>query len=277
MPVLMNFDESSKIDYHTNNGKFETMPDILVNYNYYPNVHTVAGAQAALPILFSGSLPNSLLDVGCGLGTWIRAAMDMGVLDVYGIDGIDVSTLQIHFPPEKFRQQNLACSWNMNRKFDVVLSLEVAEHIDPSYSELFVQNLVRHGDTIFFSAGCPGQCGQNHVNCRWPAYWQSIFNANGFACSDHVRWQIWDIALIEPWYRQNIFVARRDTQNAGAEPRIRSVIHPEMVQAVYGAEKEAECLRQVETGRLPVTWYLRTAFRAFQHKFARRYLNVFTS
>jgi hypothetical protein len=243
----------------------------LVDYNHDQNIHTLEGSLAALSFLFRNRIPASLLDVGCGRGTWVRGAMDLGVANVEGLDGADIPYKELLFPQERFRKQNLTSSWNLERKFDMVLCLEGAENIDASFSELLVRNLTMHGDEVIFAAACPGQGGQHHVNCQWPIYWQSLFNMNGFVCNDTVRWQIWDISTIEPWYRQNMFIARRDSMKAGSESRMRSVVHPELARFMYLAEHELEWRKKAEAGRLPGYWYPRAVCKALWSKILRRY------
>jgi len=197
-----------------------------IDYDHSRNGHTLNGPQAALPLFFAHEKPKSLLDVGCGTGTWMRAAQDLGVTDIFGIDGVEVPTDQLNVPKQLIRLCNLSLPWNLDRRFEVVLCLEVAEHLDASPAETLIDGLVRHGNTIYFSAACPGQIGQHHVNCQWPAYWQQLFNGRGYVCEDSLRWQIWDDERIEPWYRQNLFVARQAPRDAGHEPRIKGVVHP---------------------------------------------------
>jgi hypothetical protein len=43
-----------------------------------------------------------------------------------------------------------------------------------------------------------------------------------------VTTRYWDDKRIEPWYRQNIFWARREPHCAGREPRLKAVINPEV-------------------------------------------------
>lgn len=242
-----------------------------VDYSYDLNRHTLDGARAALSSLFQNAVPVSLLDVGCGCGTWIKGAMDMGVVDVYGVDGADIPKERLYFPSDRFQQVNLAGEWDLGRKFDVVLCLEVAEHIDALCAGLFMRNLAVHSDTIFFSAACPGQGGQHHVNCQWPGYWQQLFNANGFVCDDAVRWRIWEMREIECWYRQNLFVARRDPARAGSEPRIRAVVHPELLPFIWTKEQDSEWRKIAEAGRMPGAWYASAMWKAYCAKLRRRF------
>jgi cyclopropane fatty-acyl-phospholipid synthase-like methyltransferase len=70
---------------------------VAIDYDHAASLHTLQGAAAALSTIFgSCPAPKSLLDVGCGTGTWLRAAIDLGALDVLGIDGIAVPEQQLH-------------------------------------------------------------------------------------------------------------------------------------------------------------------------------------
>lgn len=241
----------------------------LVDYCHDANQHSLEGARTALPLALCGTTPSSLLDVGCGRGTWLRSAIDLGITDVLGLDGADIPNDQLLFPPNLFRRQDLTAPWSLGRKFDVVLCLEVAEHIPESFSKTFVNNLTEHGDTVMFSAACPGQAGQHHVNLQWPAYWQRLFNNCGFVCDDRVRWEMWDVKTIEPWYRQNMFVARRSAADAGREPRICPVLHPDLIDFVDVNNWRKGMLQRIESGLMPVKWYANIPFRALNCKLRR--------
>src|SRR5258705_2503097 len=154
-----------------------------IEYAHNRNPHTVAGASAALPHIFHDWRPRRMFDVGWGPGTWLKAALDFGIFDVFGIDGVDVPEKQFLVPPSRRKIQDFTKSWNLGRRFEVVLCMEVAEHLPKLHASTLIDTLVIHSDYVVFSAACPGQGGQHHVNCQWPAYWQSLFNRRGFACS----------------------------------------------------------------------------------------------
>jgi hypothetical protein len=153
----------------------------------------------------------------------------------------------------------------------------VGEHLPASAAGTLVKTLTKHSDTVLFSAACPGQPGQHHVNCQWPAFWQKYFNSNGFECDDSPRWKIWDEPNIEVWYRQNIFTARKNS-NAGKETRIHAVVHPEMVPNIEAASLDAARQSAANTERLNIAngsmtldWYIRTPLVALGRK-TRRHL-----
>ena len=61
-----------------------------VEYDYAANRHTLDSPRTVIPILFSGRKPGSLLDVGCGIGTWLRVAREFGIEDIKGVDGVEI-------------------------------------------------------------------------------------------------------------------------------------------------------------------------------------------
>jgi len=211
-----------------------------IAYEQARNQHTLEGALVALPPLLDGLQVESLLDVGCGTGTWLRAALDMGIERVQGIDGVKLESADLHVDESLIRHCDFREAWNINERYDVVLCLEVAEHLEAQHAFAFVQKLTVCSDRIIFSAANPWQLGQHHVNCQWPAYWQGLFNQCGFACRDSLRWKIWDVAEIEPWYRQNVFLAERDECGASHEPRIPGVVHPDSMLTACRAWRSSQ-------------------------------------
>jgi hypothetical protein len=238
-----------------------------IEYDHAQNRHTVDGPRNALPFIFAETKPRSLLDVGCGLGTWLKAALEFGVQDVAGVDGIGITSDKLLIPKDCFHQQDLTLPWSLGRRFDVALCLEVGEHLYEKYSAALVDSLVGHSDVIYFSAACPEQPGQFHVNCQWPDYWQGLFNQRGFACSDAIRWKIWDNRNVEWWYRQNMFCARKDSQRTGTEQRIPAVVHPEGSEFI----NQRATVRRIEQGSMGLSWYARIPFLALKNKLMRKY------
>lgn len=202
-----------------------------INYTHSQNLHTLNAPSTIFPIIDEVYKPQSILDVGCGLGTWLKIVSDSGIKDFFGIDGIEVQDEEFFVSKEKFQKHNLVDSWNIGRKFDLVICLEVAEHLSSRSASNFIQNLTNHSDTIVFSAACPNQPGQGHINCQWIDYWQDLFNSYGYACFDEIRPLIWNKDFPEWWYKQNIFVAKKDQANAGKEHRIMSIVHPDLYES----------------------------------------------
>jgi SAM-dependent methyltransferase len=226
---------------------YNALDSMPIHYDHYRKQHSTIGAESALPQIFCDWRPMSILDVGCGTGTWMKAALNMGITDVFGIDGVAIREDDFLVEISRRAIIDLTTAWSLERRFDAVLCLEVAEHLSEANAEPLLDALISHTDYVVFSGACPGQRGQHHVNCQWPAYWQGLFNERHFACDDEVRWRIWSDDRVEPWYRQNIFIARRDTALSGLEPRLRSVVHP----GVWATDN----VRAVEEGYLYWQWY----------------------
>ena len=177
---------------------------------------------------------ESVCDFGCGLGTWLAAASDMGVDDIFGIDGdyVDRNTLRI--PESLFHPHTLSKPINLNRCFDLAICLEVAEHLSSADASTLTASLTRHADVVLFSAATPYQGGTGHINENWLEFWVREFAGQGFEAVDVLRWQLWHEPGIEWWYRQNCMLFRSCTRDpkpfghltASSAP---SVIHPEQL------------------------------------------------
>lgn len=242
-----------------------------ITYNFHSNRHSLSGARHALAYLLSGNEFSSLLDVGAGVGNWLRAAREMGIDDVLGIDGIAADLTDLHVEASRIKIFDLREPVWLGRRFDVVLCLEVAEHLHEEWAATLVRTLCTHGEVIFFSGAVPGQHGEHHVNCRWPTYWQALFNERGFMCRDDVRPMIWNDSMIEPWYRQNIFSARFDPDNAGKESRIQHLIHPDMTPHMdFPDSPTAKRHLDLSQGKYHPTHYLRLLNRSVGKRFGMR-------
>jgi SAM-dependent methyltransferase len=173
--------------------------------------------------------PTSVLDVGCGVGTWLAEWGSVGVSDVLGIDGSYIDRAALHMSPDQFTPVDLQQPFSLGRTFDLVQTLEVAEHIDEACADTFVESLARHSETVLFSAAIPGQGGTHHVNEQWPSYWAEKFAKAGYTAYDIIRPQIWMDPQIKVWYRQNILLFARGRAFEGPEMESRlDFVHPEV-------------------------------------------------
>lgn len=150
--------------------------------------------------------PQSVLDVGCGRAIWLKAWAARGVKDVRGIDGDYVDRKHLHIKQEEFESRDVSAPFRLNRKFDLVQCLEVAEHLPASAAETLVDNIVAHGDLVMFSAAPPGQGGEHHVNEQPLSYWFEKFGRRGYACYDPIRPDVRTDADVERWYRFNTLI-----------------------------------------------------------------------
>lgn len=172
---------------------------------------SLRSARAVVPLVQELLRPRRVIDVGCGLGTWLAVFREGGAEQVHGLDGAYVDVARLLIPTSCFQVMDLTAPQPLAGTFDLALSLEVAEHLPPSCGPSFARFLAGLAPVVLFSAAVPGQVGTNHVNPRWHDYWHAQFNGLGFEALDALRPVLWHDERVAIHYRQNIFLyARRD-------------------------------------------------------------------
>ena len=166
---------------------------------------SLQSAQEVVPLVLELIQPLNVIDIGCGIGIWLSVFKEHGVEEVWGIDGEWVDEDMLHIPREQFMSVDLSKTFIIGRQFDLVVSLEVAEHLPFECSETFVDSLTHLGPVILFSAALPLQGGVDHLNEQWPDYWAKHFFNRGYLAIDCLRKKIWQNENVECWYTQNIF------------------------------------------------------------------------
>jgi hypothetical protein len=150
--------------------------------------------------------------------------MELGVSDCVAVDGPWVQELELLIPKGCFVSHNLTEPLNLGRKFDLALSLEVAEHLDVKFANTIVDSLVAHADVIIFGAAIPMQGGTQHVNEQWPDYWRAKFEKRNYKCYDLVRPLCWTDERIAPFYVQNAFLFIRNGTNQNLAASVEKII-----------------------------------------------------
>lgn len=118
--------------------------------------------------------PATYLDIGSGTGVMVNTAEKLGV----SANGIDILPRPAH---PKLLQMDLEAPIHLNQIYDLVSSIETAEHIYPQFADTLVDTITRHAKGIIvFTAAQPGQMGHGHVNCQPAIYWREKFYARGW-------------------------------------------------------------------------------------------------
>ena len=164
-----------------------------------------SSAAVVAPLLDELVGPDTVLDVGCGVGTW-TARWQRSL----GVDGDWVPRGKLRIPPGRFHCHDLTTPLDLGREFDLVVCLEVAEHLPPKSARTLIDTLCRHGEVIAFSAAVPDQGGTGHVNEHWPSYWAKLFAHFGYKPYDVLRDRLWWDQRVEWWYRQNLIIFATD-------------------------------------------------------------------
>lgn len=184
-------------------------------------------AREVLPLVLDVVKPKSVIDIGCGTGHWLAIAHELGVPEILGVDGSWVSA-QLAIPKEKFLQHDLSTPLKLDHRFDLALSLEVAEHLPASAARTLVRSLCDAADVILFSAAIPGQGGRRHVNEQWPAYWAELFADLRYHCYDFLRPKIWNNPCVTWHYAQNSLIFAREgfSHRLGEPTTPLPLVHP---------------------------------------------------
>jgi len=191
-------------------------------------------AEIIVPILTKMFPIESVVDIGCAEGTWLKVFKANGTLDIQGYDGPWLNREKLIIE-EKFFNECCLNSFQVDPKirYDLSVCLEVAEHLDESSADNLILQLTNLADRVLFSAAIPGQGGLHHINEQPPSYWKEKFNIFGFQQKDTLRPMIWNDDRIAWWYRQNIFIYEKSqepqiSKNEGFEGNY--LVHPKAFQ-----------------------------------------------
>jgi SAM-dependent methyltransferase len=232
--------------------------------DYYSNrqAGVMRSAGVIVPMIMQWVGPASVVDVGCGMGGWLATFAQHGVTDFTGADGDYVDRTRLVIPQNRFMPRDLSQPLRLERAFDLVVSLEVAEHLPERAADAFVESLTSLGPAVLFSAAIPLQGGRGHVNEQWPRYWAELFDRRGYVAIDCVRRRVWENDDVQWWYAQNtILYVRRDRleisaplkhELEAAPPPPASLVHPKKYLALHkwwhDAYNELQASRAADAG-----------------------------
>ena len=188
-------------------------------------------AEKILLIVMKHFKVKTAADFGCGTGIFLKFLKDNGV-SVTGLDREHNEKRILAITEEEFIQADLTKPVHLGKKYDLSISLEVAEHLPESSAETFITSLCEASDVVLFSAAVKGQGGVGHINEQFLSYWQKIFLKKNYFMLDIIRPEIWNDENIPPYYRQNaVIFVYVDTYkilpaSIKTENKIVDMIHP---------------------------------------------------
>jgi len=149
--------------------------------------------------------PESILDLGCGIGRSADYFISKGI-EVVGIEG---SLLAINKAknPKVILRYNLNNELNLKRKFDLIWSFEFVEHIHPEYLENLLKTFSNHSDRIVMSAARPGIATPWHFNEQPETYWIDNFKKYGYRLNSKFTEEL---RRIDEEFAINILVFERE-------------------------------------------------------------------
>ena len=176
--------------------------------------------------------PAGVLDVGCGIGAYLALFEALGAREVFGVDGLPAAETVLG--EGRYLAADLARPLDLGRVFDLVVCVEVAEHLEERHADVLLDSVARHaGGLIVFSAAEPGQPGHGHINCRPISCWLRRWAERGWVPDLVDSLGIRGLATMS-WFRRNLVVLRRGDPAAGAEAIAALVAIGERPFAWYG-------------------------------------------
>jgi hypothetical protein len=217
--------------------------------DFYRELDTTAAtsARVVVPLLMEMLPVHSVVDLGCGDGGWLSVFREHDAEDVLGVDGPWIDTTLLKIPTGCFLRQRLDEPVTVQRRFDLAMSLEVAEHLPPARAAAFVAELVGLSEVVLFSAAIPGQGGHHHENEQWPAYWAELFAAHGYRGMDPFRRRLWEREDVTWWYRQNLVLYASGAAIA-AHPPLRAAAEAGPPQALVHPQCFAGVVKRAAPG-----------------------------
>lgn len=240
--------------------------------------HNLQSPEIIVPFLIQKFQPSSVVDIGCGIGTFLHVFKQHGIKEVMGIDGKWVNKEQLYIEKGEFMEANLEEPIRIGKSFDLVLCLEVAEHLAPAAADVIVDSLTSLGKVIVFSAAIDKQGGQNHINEQSFQYWKEKFKKKGYRAIDLFRPVFWNDERIQWWYKQNMFLLVSDALDiTGIEASKENfsednlMIHPGLYyERVREYERTAASLQKLGAGEGGnFNLYLKLLYRSFIKSFRR--------
>jgi SAM-dependent methyltransferase len=224
--------------------KFPGGYDVLYNDDFFELIEagSLRSARRVIPEVLRLTQAKSVVDFGCGVGTWLAAVQECGIEDVVGIDGTYVSRERLKIPASCYDPQDLTQRVQVARRFDLAVCLEVAEHLPESRADSLIEDIARTTDAVLFSAAIPGQFGTGHINEQWPDYWAQRFLKHGFFALDTLRERFWSDPSVETHYKQNSILYLRGERYelfrgdrcAVQNGEVRRLIHPNLYEMYVG-------------------------------------------
>jgi SAM-dependent methyltransferase len=217
-----------------------------LKYFHDESVHNSSSPEIIVPYLMDIFKPNSVLDIGCGLGTFLYEFKKNKVDNIVGVDGNWVDKKKLVISSNNFIEADLEKPINLNKKFDIVLCLEVAEHLVESAANTIVDSLCKHGNIIIFSAAIKNQIGQNHINEQPFSYWHKKFKVKGYEIVDLFRPVFWNDTKVQWWYKQNMFLLIHESVNKN-EILAKAISFNENFEAVHPELYESRIKKFIKT------------------------------
>jgi hypothetical protein len=158
-------------------------------------------SKEILSILKEKSIKDCV-DFGCGMGLYAKFLNDNHIK----CECFDGNPETIQLTQGLCKSLDLSNEFNLNTKYDCVISLEVGEHIPKEYENIFIQNITKHiGQLLILSWAIPGQVGNGHVNLRSNEHIISLIKEQGLLYDKDLSKRLRESSQLW-WFKNTIMV-----------------------------------------------------------------------
>lgn len=154
--------------------------------------NALKSAQQICPVIYRQFQPQSIIDLGCGTGEYLKVFSDLGCKTVLGVDGDYIRRDMLAIEQKNFIAFDLRERFSIADRFDIAMSVEVAEHLPLDRARSFVEDLTQLSDIVLFSAATSHQGGTDHINEQPISFWINLFEEKGYLPFDMIRSFFWD-------------------------------------------------------------------------------------
>lgn len=220
----------------------------MENYsNEYFNKHcngSYNSAKIVLKLISSIYEPQTVVDFGCGVGSWLKAAKEIFNGKVLGFDTHIYDGFNMNIDKSEYSMLDITIPLNTTKMFDMAICVEVLEHIEEKYSDEVIKTLCKQSEFIIFSAAVPLQGGTGHVNEQPISYWANKFSKHGYLAIDYLRPHIWNNENVDLWYRNNIIIYVSEKlyfrlrQKISLKTYPLDILHPQMHERILNRSKK---------------------------------------
>jgi 2-polyprenyl-3-methyl-5-hydroxy-6-metoxy-1,4-benzoquinol methylase len=146
---------------------------------------------------------KKVIDVGCGPGIYVKEIKKY-IEDVKGYDIDD----RVIGKPDLYKQS----LFDLEDPSDLIICLEVAEHIDSDYNDDIVKSIIKNlnkNGILIWTAAQPGQGGDGHINCQIKDFWKNKFIENGLNYNYNMQQDILNYienGIYMGWFKNNLLV-----------------------------------------------------------------------
>jgi SAM-dependent methyltransferase len=136
--------------------------------------------------------PRTVLDAGCAMGFLVEAFRKRG-LEAWGLDLSEYAIQRVDPTIQPFcTVGNITTP--LSRTYDLIVCIEVLEHLPAAEAEQAVQNLCQATGEVLFSSTPTDYKEATHFNVQPVEYWAELFAQRGF-----FRDVDFDASFIAPW------------------------------------------------------------------------------